>query len=184
MGARKAAFYLPIHGGLGCFNGAAPVGARKDNEELKPGQLVFWLQRGRARGGAEGSRSATGCQAPFYRLQRGRARGGAEGFGGSNNFNIVGNRFNGAAPVGARKEDWRKCDSAGGLGFNGAAPVGARKAGNRRTRVVRQKCFNGAAPVGARKDHLPHQTFLPCGWLQRGRARGGAEGELLLKHLL
>ena len=90
------------------------------------------------------------------RLQRGRARGGAEG----------------------RLDCWRR-------DFDCAASTGPRPWGRGRTGSALSlsallASFNGAAPVGARKDGRPRYTVNPSCLLQRGRARGGAEGAFLL----
>ena len=110
-------------------------------------------------------------------------------------------RFNGAAPVGARKDCVIHQGASTGGGFNGAAPVGARK--DRSVYLVRdwrQGASTGPRPWGRGRKSLVVVLDMTSGastgprpWgrgrheggihrknfgivLQRGRARGGAEG--------
>ncbi len=85
-------------------------------------------------------------------LQRGRARAGAE-------CDPIEIKTPGARP-----------------GFNGAAPARARNAEVRQPAPKRRsRSFNGAAPARARNvEILRRSDFIPK-WLQRGRARAGAE---------
>ncbi len=126
--------------------------ARGGAETTKPQSraiLYHTLQRGRARGGAE-TVSAVADTTPPTPLQRGRARGGAE-------TQVVDDGTNGTCMLqrgrarGARK--LAMAIAPGGVGcFSGAAPGGARRTlrqdGDRPRRL---RCFNGAAPGGARK---------------------------------
>ena len=65
--------------------------------------IVFWLQRGRACEGAEGYKGL-GRLGRMAELQRGRACEGAEGRRLGDLGADLSGRFNGAAPVRARKE--------------------------------------------------------------------------------
>ncbi len=183
---------------LQCFNGAAPVRARKWQNSFTLNCTINKLQRGRACEGAEIVRVGSPVSATFW-LQRGRACEGAEirgSGGGKESFNLS---FNGAAPVRARKSGRlvrrRPCQP----GFNGAAPVRARKllyfrpevsAGCRLQRgracegaeITRERLtrlpphsFNGAAPVRARKSGGGSPPIRDRVELQRGRACEGAE---------
>ena len=113
-------------------------------------------------------------------------------------------RFNGAAPVGARKDCVIHQGASTGGGFNGAAPVGARK--DRSVYLVRdwrQGASTGPRPWGRGRKSLVVVLDMTSGastgprpWgrgrheggihrknfgivLQRGRARGGAEGAMV-----
>ena len=109
-------------------------------------------------------------------LQRGRACEGAEIRVHGERFGGAAVRFNGAAPVRARKcpaarpclsqsaglQRGRACEGAEisqppaaeypADRFNGAAPVRARKSGRDAPEPCRSTRFNGAAPVRARKS--------------------------------
>ena len=112
---------------------------------------------------------------PTTRLQWGRANDGAEIsvlFSSSYQSPL---RFNGAAPMMARKFIGEDPTREGLLGFNGAAPMMARKFQPVTVGLVDVLGFNGAAPMMARKLPDFSKFDLPKLELQWGRANDGAE---------
>ena len=134
------------------------------------------------------------------RGQRGRARAGAEIDRRIAPALLDSQRFNGAAPVRARRYGEASCaacarcyastgprpcgrgDRGGGggdhrprPGFNGAAPVRARRLKNSLGSIAPMESFNGAAPVRARRSRGRVTVIWKRIRLQRGRARAGAE---------
>ena len=146
------------------FNGAAPARARNRRSPAKAARGYAWLQRGRARAGAESQWDAFPWEfVPV--LQRGRGCGRCHPSG----------RFNGAAPARARNPAATEgrprapsllqrgraragAESAASdndtlgaiLGFNGAAPARARNPIFLCLRAHGTPRFNGAAPARAR----------------------------------
>ncbi len=117
-----------------CFNGAAPVRARKSASTKAKTADSSKLQRGRACEGAE--------------IQRPPAGGGGGLF-----------RFNGAAPVRARKSKRMMSSGRGSNGFNGAAPVRARKyERHRRFLTAKWALQRGRACEGAEMGRQTRKT--------------------------
>ena len=75
--ARSASQLYHPSSARSCFNGAAPARARSGSSMLLTGKKLEWLQRGRARAGAECFHSRC-TERGVMLLQRGRARAGAE----------------------------------------------------------------------------------------------------------
>ena len=135
---------------MNSFNGAAPVGARKAKAVVPHHRLHFLLQRGRARGGAEG-------RLPQFLLD------------------CVGDGFNGAAPVGARKEPSSHSSTSSGGASTGPRPWGRGRPPPSNTFRWCTPLQRGRARGGAEGPGPTESPWHPQ-WLQRGRARGGAEG--------
>ena len=154
------------------------------------------LQRGRARAGAECTTGPV-LKSGLNELQRGRARAGAECGRRRPRKNQQSESFNGAAPARARNgSSWPSARPS--QCFNGAAPARARNAPPSSAKQLEPPRFNGAAPARARngeewsrcQNEIPASTgprprgrgmvmdpeyVLAPPWLQRGRARAGAE---------
>ena len=159
------------------FNGAAPARARNASIVSRMAQSKWWLQRGRARAGAEcgatpwrTSRANTASTGPRPR-GRGMTQQARVGF-------LTPIRFNGAAP--ARARNGKRVTTGRQLSHasTGPRPRGRGMGNNSGFRVGLALASTGPRPRGrgmSRKQAA--RSSIPAR-LQRGRARAGAEWRL------